>query len=158
VEEGVAPVRTHHPDKSELKVLESDLMEKRRKGFAKASAAVESDRYRNIVLQTALWLLGGEWLTHKDALSATLRARPIIDFAPQELARRWDKIVKKIKKLDAMDTRQRHKMRIAIKKLRYARQFFDNLSDTFGSRKSLQRFDGALKELQTVLGKLNDMT
>jgi CHAD domain-containing protein len=49
----------------------------------------------------------------------------------------------------------RHKLRIAVKKLRYGRQFFKSLDG--GRRKAGRKIDGALKGLQGALGSLNDM-
>jgi hypothetical protein len=39
--------------------LENDLEQRRRAAFARAKAAVESDRYRRLVLECAFWLAGG---------------------------------------------------------------------------------------------------
>jgi CHAD domain-containing protein len=55
------------------------------------------------------------------------------------------------KKLDAV---QRHKLRIAVKKLRYGCDFFESL---FDDPKGRRRYGTALKELQGCLGKLNDI-
>jgi CHAD domain-containing protein len=47
----------------------------------------------------------------------------------------------------------RHDLRIALKKLRYATEFFRSLYD----RKSVQRYLLRLTELQSALGHLNDV-
>ena len=49
------------------------------------------------------------------------------DFAAAELTRRTGKIIKRSKNLKALDTRRRHKLRIAIKKVRYACEFFESV-------------------------------
>jgi triphosphatase len=154
VEESVAPLRKANPDKPEMKLLETDLRKKREEGFERAKAAVESERYRRVVLDTALWLINGEWLRDTNALAAR-RDRPIDAFAHHVVSARARKIAKKSRKIEDLDARARHKLRIAVKKLRYATAFFASL---FGkARKARKRFENELKALQDALGTLNDM-
>jgi CHAD domain-containing protein len=49
--------------------------------------------------------------------------------------------------------RERHKLRIAVKKLRYTIELFGSLFDKDG----LERFVGRLKRLQSALGYANDV-
>ena len=158
VQEGVAPLRRANPDQPEMKLLEADLKEKRDKGFERAKAAVGSERYRRIVLDTALWLSDGEWLRDKRALAAARRDRPIDAFARDVVSERTRKIVKKCSKIEDLDARERHKLRIAVKKLRYAASFFSTLLSKTKAKKARKRFEQELKALQDALGKLNDMT
>jgi CHAD domain-containing protein len=72
-------------------------------------------------------------------------------------ARRTKTITKKAKKIRELDSQQRHKLRIAVKKLRYASDFFGHL---FASRRAKQRlpsFKARLTDLQDCLGALNDI-
>jgi inorganic triphosphatase YgiF len=153
VEEGVAPLRKAGPDKPEMKVLETDLKNRRDKAFEKAKAAVTADRYRRVVLDTAIWLIDGAWLrtvaTHGD--------RPIDAFAHDVLGVRWRKIVKRGRKIEDLNPSERHKLRIAVKKLRYASAFFSSLFATAKAQKARKRFDKQLKAMQSALGKLNDI-
>ena len=158
VQEGVAPLRRANPDQPEMKLLEADLKEKRDKGFERAKAAVGSERYRRIVLDTALWLSDGEWLRDKRALGVARRDRPIDAFARDVVSERTRKIVKKCSKIEDLDARERHKLRIAVKKLRYAASFFSTLLGKTKAKKARKRFEQELKALQDALGKLNDMT
>ena len=81
--------------------------------------------------------------------------RPIERFAADILAPRTKKAVKKAKKLRELDARQRHKLRIAIKKLRYAADFL--IPYGHKAKKHLSAFQGSLKDLQDHLGALNDI-
>lgn len=155
--ESVKPLEQKEPDADEVAALESDLDARRRSAFERAKAAVESDRYRKLVLDSALWLVGGAWITSADPLIAARRDIPISDFAATELARRTDKIIKQSKKLGALDARQRHKLRIAIKKVRYACEFFAGVYDGGNARRRRDKLTAVLKRLQSALGKLNDM-
>ena len=57
--------------------------------------------------------------------------------------------------LENLSASERHKLRIKIKKLRYAAGFFESLYAD-AERKGLARFSGRLKKLQDALGALND--
>jgi triphosphatase len=157
VKESVVPLEQEQPETHEVAALESDLEDRRRAGFEQAKAAVGSDRYRKLVLDAALWLAAGAWITSSDALIATRREIPVADFAPGELSRRTDKVIKQSKKTGSLGTHQRHKLRIAIKKLRYACEFFASLYDGGKAARRRKRLSAVLKGLQSALGKLNDM-
>ena len=133
------------------------VTERRRKAaFARARDAVRSDRYRTIILDVAAWLNTGPWVTKRGKIAPALRERPILDFASDELHRRWRKICKKKKKFGQFDARQRHKLRIGAKKLRYAAEFFASLSPGRKSTKKRRNMAKALERLQSNLGDLND--
>jgi inorganic triphosphatase YgiF len=151
----LTPYRAKHPDWQELEILERDLERSRNGGFATARAAAGSERFRSILLDCALWLLDGGWRTDSDALTQALRGRPARAFAQDEIARRIRKISKQARKLERLDWRKRHKLRIAVKKVRYGREFFAALRCDGG--KAGRKLDRALKGLQSELGTLNDM-
>jgi triphosphatase len=158
VRQSVEPLQQEQPQAaSEVSTLNNELKGRRSAGFEQAKAAVGSERYRKVVLEVALWLAGGAWITTTDALLAAHRQIPIGDFAARELSRRSDKIIEKSKKLGDLDPRQRHKLRIAIKKLRYACEFFAGVYDGGKARRRRKELGATLKSLQSALGKLNDM-
>jgi inorganic triphosphatase YgiF len=157
VSKALVPLRSRHHDGSEFAALESDLEKHRKAGLTVAKAAVESQRFQALLLDTALWLFDGDWRNNADALEASLRKQPIKPFARQELARRTRKIAKTVRKLGTMDSRRRHKLRIAVKKVRYAREFFENLAPAGDRGKASPKIDRALKGLQSALGSLNDI-
>lgn len=157
VEESIAPLRKASPGKPEFTLLETDLKKKRDQGFDTAKAAVESERYRAAVLATALWLINGKWLNGKAAAIADARARPARAFARDVLDRRTAKIVKTVGKLEDLSAGERHKLRIAVKKLRYATDFFARLFAKRKAKKARKHFQKTLAALQDALGRLNDI-
>jgi triphosphatase len=157
VSEGIAPVLEQHPDRAELRLLESDFEVARHKGHAVARQAVEGPRYRRVLLDTALWVLDGEWRKNRDALATALRERPVTAFVRNELKRRSRKITKTVRRLDELGARRRHKLRIAVKKMRYACEFFEAPIAREAGKKAGRKFDRTLKDLQSGLGKLNDI-
>ena len=154
VSKTLGPLRSNHHDEEEFAALEKDLDNHRTAALAAAKIAVESETFRRLLLDTALWLFDGDWRNKADALETSLRKRQIGPFAKQEFTRRMRKIAKRARKLRTMDPRRRHKLRIAVKKMRYAREFFESLRPDGGGRQT----DRALKDLQSALGSLNDMT
>ncbi len=96
-----------------MKELEDVLASRRAAAFAEAKAVIDSPRYRSLLLDTLQWLEAGDWAKR----SRRYRDRPIERFAAEILARRTKKATKKAKRLRELDTRQRHKLRIAVKKL-----------------------------------------
>jgi inorganic triphosphatase YgiF len=137
-----------------LPALEENIEARREQGFARARRLVKSARFRHILLKTGLWLTGGDWAASDDEIRRDLRQRPLRDMARSILKERTAKVVKKLKRFDGMDDNQRHKLRIAVKKLRYAVGFFESLFNPGHRRK---RFAARLKALQSALGRLNDI-
>ena len=74
------------------------------------------------------------------------------------LARRTKKITKQAKKLRELDPQQRHKLRIAVKKLRYASIFLDTFSPARRRRSACPLSKACLTDLQDHLGALTDIT
>jgi inorganic triphosphatase YgiF len=153
----VKPVSAHRSPKGEMAVISRELRQKRRAVNERARLAVESPRFRRLVLDIAAWIEAGDWASDPDDLVQVLRERPIAELAADQLRRRWKAILKKGKHLDELDPPHRHKLRIRAKKLRYAAEFF---ASAFPRRKSTRRFENfveRLAKLQDALGDLNDI-
>ena len=154
---GLGPLHNSRQGKADIALLEGELKEKREKEFTRAKIAAESSRYRKAILDTALWIADGDWSRTTDPLMTARRDREAADFAAEELSRRVKKIAKRVKRLDDLRLRQQHKLRIAIKKMRYACQFFASLFDGGKAVKARARLERRLKTLQSALGRLNDI-
>lgn len=153
----VKPVADDKPNGAGVAVLTKELQQKRDEAFSRAHAAVESARFRGLVLDTAAWIEAGAWMRNADNLVRLLRERPVAAAAAEELKRRWKKLLKNGAQLDRLDPQRRHKMRIQAKKLRYAAEFF---AGAFPGKKPTQRrnrFVEVLESLQDALGDLNDI-
>jgi inorganic triphosphatase YgiF len=153
----IEPLQRSLPDKGGLEALQRDLDARRAGAFARARHAVSSPRYRTLLLDTLGWIEAGQWTASGDELIAARRCRNARDFARDELGRRARKARKKARKLAKLDARGRHKLRIGIKKMRYAADFFAGLFDGRKARKRLRGFERQLKALQDSLGALNDI-
>jgi len=134
-----------------------ELVGRQARAHARAEQAVGSDRFHRLVLDVAQWVEAGPWTRAGAASAAARRAQPIGDFAVEELSRRRKKIRKRARKVKTLDPRRRHKLRIAIKKLRYGVEFFAGLFESKLLKKRRRVFLAVLKDLQSALGGLNDI-
>ena len=152
-------VQFRSPDSSpkELEALGNELEGKRHRASQRAQAAVTATRFRMLLIDLVAWIDAGDWLTTDAPMARVERARPIIEFAAEQLERRWKKILKRGRKLRELDPQRRHKLRIQVKKTRYAAEFF---AGAFSSRKGRRRgktFLRTIEPLQDCLGDLNDI-
>jgi triphosphatase len=152
----LAPARAAEPSHKGLAALVATFESRRAAAYDSAIAAVASERFRRLAVATAAWSEGGPWLTR--AKAAAWRKRPIPDFAARELSRRRRRVRKNGKRLAELDAPARHALRIAVKKLRYAADFFSPVYDGKRRSRRAKAFRGALAELQDRLGALNDIT
>jgi triphosphatase len=147
------PMRGPAQAKRGMKELARALASRRHAAFDKAKAAVASPRYRLLLLDTLQWIESGDWARR----SRRSGQQPIERCAADILGSRTKKAMKKAKKLRELDARQRHKLRVAVKKLRYGSDFFGGLFTGHKAKKRLSVIRGSLKELQDHLGALNDI-
>ena len=138
--------------------LTRNLRHRRSEAFGRARSAMESGRFRMLVLDIAAWIEAGDWTCPDDDHARANRDRPIAISAAAEMQRRRKKIMKRGKTLAELDPARLHRIRIQAKKLRYASEFF---AVTFPSKKAVRRrkgFIAALQALQETLGDLNDIS
>jgi inorganic triphosphatase YgiF len=132
------------------------LLDQREAAFDEAIAALNSERFRALMISLVQWIETGQWI---DEIGdrAVSREQPIGDFAVDALDRLWRKVRKRGRHLARLEDEERHRLRIAAKKLRYASEFFAAL---FGGKKRRARcaeFGHAMEDMQEQLGALNDL-
>ena len=137
--------------------LLQELAKKREAALARVQNAIASARFRSLTLEVAAWLETGHWMNPEDDLVSSRGDVPIQGFTADQLARRWRKVRKKGKTLAQLDARDRHKLRIQVKKLRYAAEFFGDLFRGKRASERRRKFVAALEQLQDGLGDLNDI-
>jgi inorganic triphosphatase YgiF len=131
------------------------LAEKRRSdGYRSARAAIADQRASRFILELGGWIEQRGWRGDVSPEALGALGHPAIDFADRTLAELHAKVLKRGRHFNAMPPEERHKLRIAVKKLRYATDF---LMPLYGSRKSARRFASELADLQEELGRYNDM-
>jgi triphosphatase len=128
---------------------------------AAARAAISSQRYTDLLLAL------GEAFARDDLAAFARSAAPaaaeaeapppgidatVVSFAAYVLQRRDRRLRKRGRDVPEASPEERHRVRIAAKKLRYAAEFFASLYPA----KRVARYVEALEDLQDILGALND--
>ena len=117
----------------------------------KARAAVASSRYTSMLLELNRALLRAPW-SQSSADPARLREQPLLQFASDLLEHRHRTTLKHGERVDRRDAVGLHQLRIRVKRLRYAAEFFSPLYE----KKELRAYLAALTDLQKLLGAVND--
>jgi inorganic triphosphatase YgiF len=124
------------------------LEERREDAYDRLIGAMESARFRRLMLDLLGWSVVGEWR------KGPVAACPMDDFVFERIDRLWAK-VSSAAAVTRMGDRRRHRLRIKVKKLRYALEFVEGLQRLPPRRK--RKFEKGLKQLQESLGELHDM-
>lgn len=153
----VAPLGKQHARLAGMRSLSHDLADQRENAIARGIAAVSSPRFRELTLDCAAWLEVGDWREPQDEALRALCEQPIEDMARTQLKKQWKKIRRRGHELANLDPHARHKLRIRIKKLRYATEFYRAVFPGKKQHKRRTAFLAALKDLQDCFGELNDI-
>lgn len=132
--------------------LSAELDEARRAAHERVERAILSERHAAGILRLLHWFEARAWREGRVQRSALLTS-PISELAPHLLDRRWRELRKRSKRFGRLTAPQRHRLRIAAKKLRYTMELLGSLFD----QNDLQGFMKRLKRLQDDLGYANDV-
>lgn len=137
-------------DSRDGQLLHEQLARQRIATYTKVQQLLDSESCQRLLFDLAYWLEAKEWQ------QTCGKQCPAPTFAAKALKRRWRKVMKDSRHLADLDASDRHRLRIATKKLRYAVEFFASL---FPDRTEEARSMAAeLGRMQDVLGDLNDLT
>jgi triphosphatase len=156
MESVVKPAAEANDERRGVSKLRDDVIKKRNSEFARAQSAVDAARFRALALDVATWIETGDWM-HPDDARKDLGKGTIVELAAGRLNRHWKKLVKRGRRIDALSPQERHKLRIAAKKLRYAVEFFADVFPRKSVARRRKQFLAGLKALQACLGDLNDI-
>jgi triphosphatase len=158
VEETIAsmPKRLRQQKSSEKLVQVAQT--KRAEGYESAHSALRNPRYTDLLLRLVSWIEGqfgfGALPGGGRQWKSNVLAGPAPRFASEVMCAYHGKVRKLGQKIRKLDTEELHKLRIRVKKLRYATEFFGSI---WPSRRT-KRYLAALKDLQQALGALHDAT
>jgi inorganic triphosphatase YgiF len=145
-------VARHFKDHRALAALAREVDATRRSRGAAARRAVSGVRCQRFQLQLAAGLLAGDWLAAAEGEARDALEGPVLPFAQRMLEDRLQKARKRAKKLGERTDPELHQLRIAVKKVRYAAEFFAPLFDVA----PVKAFRDAAARLQDTLGIVND--
>ncbi len=151
------PVAEVCTDAEGLASYRGAALQLQRERLARARAALRSRRFTAWRQRFRNWLAADvapplAVVSGSDAGAVGARYRPVAIYAAEILAQRDRKVRKRGHHVMGLDTDQRHDLRIAVKKLRYAAEFFGALYD-----QDAKHYIKRLSRLQDVLGRFNDI-
>ena len=151
------PLKKQHKNEPGLVSIGKMFARQRLQGYRRAQSAVQSARFRALVLDTAEWVEAGPWTISDNPLTRMRRDMPIEAYAAGQLSRRRKKIRRQGAKLDELSPEQLHQLRIQVKKIRYAVEFFSSVYRGKKAAKLRKKVVSSLRQLQNCLGGLNDI-
>ena len=155
--EVIGPMRKQHAKEPGLASISNMFTRKRLKRYRQAQQAVQSTRFRTLVLDTSEWVEAGPWSTTEDASRRARREMPIEIYAAEQLSHRCKRIRRRGTRINHQDPQQLHRLRIQVKKARYATEFFSGVYHGKKSAKQCKKIRSSLMQLQNCLGKVNDI-
>ncbi len=153
LEEGMAPVFAHFPRKRSLLLFRGRAGVLREHHHQTLREALAQPRYALMRQHFSDWLEGRAW---REGLGDEAReplAEPILAFATPLLESDHRRVVKRGEAFADLSAEERHALRIRIKELRYALDFFASLYPAPAVKITLS----ALSGLQDCLGVMNDI-
>jgi inorganic triphosphatase YgiF len=133
--------------RSEITRLRARVTRRRRRLSGIAREAVATPRFQQLLLALAAFF--AIFTRPPGPAPAPMLAR---DWIGPVLQQRHDKLSRRARRIHRVDATDRHRARVAAKKLRYAAEFFAPLF----SGKRAEAYIAAVSKLQSVLGRLND--
>lgn len=150
--ETLPPIETEFGPHAGLERLAARCRRLRGGAGAQARRALRSARYDRLIGRLETWLADERWLKDAEPAAQAALTAPVADFAASVLDARYERVLAKGRSLGRRDAGELHRLRIAIKKFRYASDFFAALYDEKAARAARKR----LSRLQDILGTMND--
>ncbi|MDH3288986.1 MAG: CHAD domain-containing protein [Betaproteobacteria bacterium] len=150
--ETLPPIEAEFGAHGELRAFGARCRKLRREANARARRAVRSSRYQRLLLRLAGWIAAEGWRASPLAPAGDAIQRPVTELAARVLEKRYQQARRRGRGLAKRSPAELHRLRIAIKKFRYATDFFASLYEGRTARESLKR----LGRLQDILGAMND--
>ncbi|WP_052002808.1 CYTH and CHAD domain-containing protein [Microvirga sp. BSC39] len=151
------PAQARHERDVSYRQLLAEFQERRNRAYQTVQETITSPRFVNGILVTAAWIQAGRWVVEGSKAARQRRRQPVSELAEQEIGRRWKRVLKRGRNLAELDPDERHQVRIEIKKLRYAAEFFDALFKGSSAKNRKRAALKTLEALQETLGELNDI-
>jgi inorganic triphosphatase YgiF len=128
--------------------------QRRADAYRKVRYVLADRRCTSFILGLGAWIETRGWRSDSPPESLGQLAGPAASFARQLLSAQHAKVLKRGRHFKSLEPDERHRLRLAVKKLRYVAEFLLPLS---GPRKAAKRFADKLADFQEELGAYNDM-
>jgi CHAD domain-containing protein len=150
-EELLDPAAEAHGEARAFAGLKRRTAKMREDAWDSAIAAVEDDGFQRLLdelsraIETCVW--------RRECDDTLVFVERVEKVAAKTLDKRMKKARERARNLKSLDQEHCHKLRIALKKMRYAAEFFRPLHDG----KAAGKFLDHLSKMQDILGALNDV-
>jgi CHAD domain-containing protein len=150
--EVLPPIERSAGDDPAFKRLVEEAGSLRADCYAVVREVLSSPRYARLVLELGAWLHGRGWRNQPVSEASARLFAPARGFASELLTRR-ERRVRRFEKRVGESDEARHALRLELKKLRYAAEFFRDLFPERRPKRSLRR----IARVQSALGRMNDV-
>jgi inorganic triphosphatase YgiF len=148
ISQTLPPIMAQMPNQSSLVLLMKKARQERKSAYVNVREAITSQRYQHLLLALGFWL---EKQSNQDK---KIKKLTIAEIAKPMLATCHEQLIKSGHNLKQATPDERHRIRIAAKKLRYLVEFFASIYST----KKTNPFINYLSQLQDQLGIMNDIS
>lgn len=135
----------------QLAPLVARIEARRGEAYQAVNEALSSSRYRHLLIE--LCALGHSHDLGKRKEGAQSLDLPLGELAAEALSRAHEKLLTQGEMFATLSKTERHELRIALKRLRYALDFFGRVFKSDAKKE----FDKRLRRLQDDLGAMNDV-
>lgn len=149
----LAPVRSVLQTEPAVEKLAEAAKQQQDAAYEAARRAIDSRRYAETMLKLIRWFETRGWRDQQVSEHSALLFSSIAEVAPPLIERPWRQAMKRSKHFAGLSQDKRHRLRIALKNLRYMIEFVGSLFDGASVKALTKR----LKRLQDDLGHLQDV-
>jgi CHAD domain-containing protein len=146
------PVGAAGSDAAAFSLLQDRLERARRDAWDQAVERISSVEFAILLDDVAAAAQSRSWNGGHDLKSKLDMRAPVKSVAARRLDEYLIKARKRGRRIKSLDQRDCHRLRISLKKLRYAAEFYAPLF----KKKKVKRYIKGVKELQDLLGAFND--
>ncbi len=147
------PVLAAKPDDPALRAIRTKVRAKARASYRRVRNSLALPSYTEFALRLGQWVESRGWRADADPRMIERHALPATIFAKKMLRKRQKKALAAGKDFARLTAEERHDLRITLKKLRYAAEFFAPLVE----KKKITPLLKSAKKLQDDLGLMNDV-
>lgn len=153
ISELLPAARAKAPDEPGWDALVAAAQSARAAAYRHLADEIRAPRHAAAMLRLLGWFEGRGWRQHETDRPDPALGAPLGEIAPDVLEQRRRTVAKRGRHFRRLSARDRHRVRIAVKKLRYTTELLSGLYD----RRDVRSFVKGLKRVQDELGYANDV-
>lgn len=124
--------------------------------YRRVATGLRSKRFQRLMNALSRWVERGPWLTRRDGAALHRRTGSLRVYCQRKLEHWRARLIRRGHRLMAMGGKRRHRLRIKVKRYRYALEAIGDICPP-AARPKLRHLHKPAKELQRALGDLRDL-